>query len=543
MGLEGDFFFITEIILSPIVRFGIIRKVFSEVSRNTFPPMTSPKADPKADELAPGRDEWLGGARYPNDFKPDLSALRMRELHDGKSREALADEKPAARMAGRIMLRRVMGKAAFFTARDGSGENFQIYAARDALGAEVFSAAAHSLHRGDIVGCAGEIFKTRTRELTIRASELRVLAKCLLPLPEKHAGLADAEERRRRRYLSLIVNPEERRVFETRARIVRYLREFLLARGYMEAETPMLQAIPGGALARPFATRHNALGRDFYLRVAQELGLKRLLVGGFERVFELNRNFRNEGVSARHNPEFTMLEYNAAYEDCESYMALTEEMLHGLAAEVCGGERVVYQGAEVSFARPFARMTPAEALRKFCAAHRGDDLESADVLRAKLGMRAGEGAGKTTGELQLILFERDAEHLLADPVFITGIAAAASPLARRSEANPEVAERFELFAAGRELVNGFSELNDPAAQEAIMREQARRGESGDAEAMFYDEDYVRALQYGLPPNAGGGIGIDRLVMLLTDQPSIRDVILFPQMRTAGGEGGEGKERG
>ena len=500
--------------------------------------MTAPKdsasesVDPA--DRASSAGEWLGGRPYPNDFKPDSSAAGLRRLHGEKTREALQSESPRVRVAGRVMLRRVMGKAAFFTARDGSGETIQIYAARDILGAEIFAAADHSLHRGDIVGCAGEVFKTRTGELTVRARELRILSKCLLPLPEKHAGLADAEERRRRRYLSLIVNPEERRVFETRARIVRHLRDFLHGKGYMEAETPILQSIPGGALARPFSTRHNALGQDFYLRVAQELGLKRLIVGGFDRVFELNRNFRNEGVSTRHNPEFTMLEYNAAYEDSESYMALTEEMLHGLAVEIAGGERVDYQGMTMNFARPFERMTPAAALRKFCAEHAEAPLDDAEFLRGKLRMKPREAKGKTVGELQLLLFERDAEERVIDPTFIVGIPSAASPLARRSDANPEVAERFELFAAGRELVNGFAELNDPEEQDRVLREQARRGESGDVEAMFYDEDYVRALRYGLPPNAGGGVGIDRLVMLLTDQPSIRDVILFPQMRTEGG---------
>ena len=484
------------------------------------------------------RDEWPGGVPYPNDFKPDCTAAELHKLHGEKTREALESEKLQVRLAGRVMLRRVMGKAAFFTVRDGSGESAQVYIARDILGADFFGEIDRCLHRGDIIGCAGDVFKTRTGELTIRASELRILAKCLLPLPEKHAGLSDPEERRRRRYLSLIVNPEERRVFETRARIVRYLRDFLLARDYMEAETPMLQSIPGGALARPFVTRHNALGRDFYLRVAQELGLKRMIVGGFDRVFELNRNFRNEGVSTRHNPEFTMLEYNAAYENCESYMELTEEMLHGLVVKITGGEKVVYQGMNISFARPFARMTPAEALRAFCPRYADAELDNAEFLRNALWMNSKEpkeAKERTVGELQLLLFERDAEERVIDPTFIVGIPAAVSPLARRSDANPDVAERFELFAAGRELVNGFSELNDPAAQEAIMREQAKRGESGDMEAMFYDEDYVRALQYGLPPNAGGGIGVDRLVMLLTDQPSIRDVILFPQMRAAGGK--------
>ena len=485
-------------------------------------------------DRASSAGEWLGGRPYPNDFKPDSSAARLRELHGEKTREALQSEAPQVRVAGRVMLRRVMGKAAFFTVRDGSGETIQVYAVREILGAKIFAAAAHSLHRGDIIGCTGEIFKTRTGELTVRARELRILSKCLLPLPEKHAGLADPEERRRRRYLSLIVNPEERRVFETRARTIRWLREFLHARDYVEVETPILQSIPGGALARPFSTHHNALGQDFYLRVAQELNLKRLIVGGFERVFELNRNFRNEGISARHNPEFTMLEYNAAYEDCESYMALTEEMLSGLVREVNGNPVLKWRGMESDFSAPFARMTPAEALREFCAERKGAPLDDADFLRRALGMESAADAARTVGELQLLLFEREAEHRLVHPVFIAGIPSAASPLARRSDANPEVAERFELFAAGRELVNGFSELNDPSAQDAILREQAKRGESGDLEAMFYDEDYVRALRYGLPPNAGGGIGIDRLVMLLTDQPSIRDVILFPQMRTEGG---------
>ena len=471
---------------------------------------------------------------YPNDFKRDHLAADLHRAHDGKTRDELSAENPAVRIAGRVTLRRVMGKATFLTVRDMSG-SVQVYVARDIVGADAFAELDRDLDRGDIVGCSGEVFKTRTGELTVRARELRILVKSLLQLPEKYAGLTDPEERRRHRYVSLIVNPDERRVFETRGRIVQHLRNFLLERGYYEAETPMLQSLPGGALARPFVTHHNALGRDFYLRIAQELNLKRLIVGGFERVFEMNRNFRNEGVSSRHNPEFTMLEYNAAYCDCDDYIALTEEMLSGLVLEINDGNPVVeYQGRKVNFSRPFARMTLAEALRKFCPEHSGADLSDAKTLAEKLRLPPEVAKGKTAGELQLELFERDAEKSVSDPTFIVGIPSAVSPLSRRSEANPDAAERFELFAAGRELVNGFSELNDPAAQEKIMREQARRGESGDAEAMFYDEDYVRALQYGLPPNAGGGVGIDRLVMLLTDSPSIRDVILFPQMRTESG---------
>ena len=488
-------------------------------------PSTSQKsiAATRREKLARWRE---GGNAYPNDFKRDHSAAKLHAAHDGKSREGLAEESPSVSIAGRVMLRRVMGKAAFLTVQDMSGR-VQVYAARDILGADIFAQVDRDLDIGDIVGCAGDVFKTRTGELTVRARELRLLAKSLRPLPDKRAGLVDAEMRRRRRYVSLVVNPEERRIFETRFRIVRYLRDFLHARGYLEVETPILQDIPGGALAHPFITHHQALNRNFYLRVAQELNLKRLIVGGFERVFELNRNFRNEGISARHNPEFTMLEYNAAYEDCESYMALTEEMLSGLAREITGGERVVYQGGGIDFSRPFARMTPVEAIRKFCGKHRDCDLNSVDVLRKKLGMGV-ENWDKTAGELQLDLFERDAEKFLVNPTFIVGIASAASPLARRSDSNPDVAERFEMFAAGRELVNGFSELNDPELQAEVFQEQLMQRAKGRDEAMHYDADYVRAMEYGMPPNAGGGIGIDRLTMLLTDAPTIRDVILFPQ---------------
>lgn len=472
------------------------------------------------------------GDAYPNDFRPAHSIAELRAAHGQKTGEQLAAEKIAARVAGRVMLRRTMGKAAFLTLQ-GGGAALQIYANARTLGEDSF-AEFRRLDIGDIIGAEGELFITQTGELTARAAAWRLLVKSLQPPPEKFRGLADAELRYRRRYVSLLSNPGEREIFTKRAAIIRHIRDFFHARNYLEVETPILQPIPGGAAARPFTTHCNALGCDFYLRVAQELYIKRLLVGGFERVFELNRNFRNEGVSSRHNPEFTMLEFNAAYQTGEDFILLTEELLHGLAVAMAGGETVHYQGRELSFARPFARMSPAEAVGQL-GKYTPQNLEDADFLRARLAA-AGESPppGASVGELQLALFEAEAESTLHNPTFITDYPAAASPLARRNPAVPEKAERFELFAAGRELVNGFSEQNDPDLQAEIFRRQAAKKAAGDDEAMHYDEDYILALQYGLPPNAGGGVGIDRLAMLLTDSPSIRDVILFPQLRPAGG---------
>lgn len=472
------------------------------------------------------------GDAYPNDFRRTHLAAELATTYGNHSRDALQDAPVTVRVCGRLMLHRRMGRAAFFTVQDTSGA-LQIYAGNKTLGDAAFS-ATDDWDIGDIIAAEGELFKTKTGELTVRASTMRLLTKCLHPLPDKHHGLADTDTRYRQRYVSLMANANERAVFAVRAKTIRFLRDFFHARDYMEIETPILQPIPGGALARPFTTHCHALDADFYLRIAQELYLKRMIVGGFERVFELNRNFRNEGVSPRHNPEFTMLEFNAAYVDCEDYIALTEELLHQLVVSICGSESITYQGQEISFARPFARLSPAAAILQTHPHITEAQITDRDFLLAQLGEQEGEKAGAAAhlsiAEMQLLLFEKIAEDQLIQPTFLVDYPAAASPLARRNRDNPQQAERFELFVAGRELVNGFSELNDPDVQAAVFREQAQKKSAGDAEAMHYDDDYITALQYGLPPNAGGGIGIDRLVMLLTDQPSIRDVIAFPQLR-------------
>lgn len=472
------------------------------------------------------------GDAYPNDFRRRHTAAEISDTYSSSDRDELAAASVTVTVAGRIMLRRQMGKATFLTIQDTSG-HIQIYISNKTL-ADDSLGQVEKLDIGDIIGISGELFKTKTDELTIRATALRLLTKSLHPLPEKHHGLTDSAARYRQRYVSLISNSSERALFTRRAAVIRYLRDFFHQRGYLEAETPILQPIPGGAAAKPFRTRCDALHSDFYLRIAQELYLKRLIVGGFERVFELNRNFRNEGVSPRHNPEFTMLEFNAAYHTCEDYLQLTEELINGLVTHICGSEEITYQGHPLSFKRPFARVSPLSAIRATHPEWSEADLAEKDFLLSQLaqaeGERATSAAALSLGELQLLLFEKTAEHTLQQPTFLTEYPAEASPLAKRSPHNPHLAERFELFAAGRELVNGFSELNDPELQAQIFRRQAARKEAGDDEAMHYDADYINALEYGLPPNAGGGIGIDRLVMLLTDQPSIRDVILFPQLR-------------
>ena len=480
-------------------------------------------------KLARWREE---GNAYPNDFKPSCAAADLHASYDDKTREELAESQPEARIGGRIMTRREMGGALFFTIQD-DGTRMQIYLNRKALGDSLFERAGH-WDIGDIVGGEGVVFKTKTGELTLRIRDLQLLTKSLQPPPEKFHGVADPDARYRRRYVSLQANPREREVFVARARVIRYLREFFYERGYYEAETPMLQSIPGGATARPFITHCNALGCDFYLRIAQELYIKRLLVGGFNRVFEVNRIFRNEGVSSRHNPEFTMLEFNAAYHTGEDFIMLTEELLSGLVHTLTGGDTVQYQGNSLCFAPPFARLSPAAAILQHCPHYTPDNVADESFLRAQLGEHGITGDGASLGELQLSLFEAVAESSLIQPTFLTDYPAAASPLSRRNPKNPQLAERFELFAAGREIVNGFSELNDPDMQADIFRRQAEQKDAGDNEAMHYDDDYIHALECGLPPNAGGGIGIDRLVMLLTDSASIRDVILFPQLRPAGG---------
>jgi lysyl-tRNA synthetase class 2 len=428
-----------------------------------------------------------------------------------------------------MMLKRVMGKASFATLQDMTGQ-IQAYVSNDVTGAEAHEAFKH-WDLGDILGVEGTLFKTRTGELTVNATRVRLLAKSLRPLPEKFHGLADQEQRYRQRYLDLITSEEARRTFAVRSRLIQAIRAYMIAQGFLEVETPMMQPIPGGAAARPFVTHHNALDMTLYLRIAPELYLKRLVVGGFEKVFEINRNFRNEGISTRHNPEFTMLEYYEAYRDFRYLMDFNEQLLRMVALEVLGTTSIPYGEHVVDLAQPFARLTITEAVRKFHPRFTAADLANRGVLvreLAQLGIEA--RAGAELGELQLTLFEETTEQLLIQPTYIVDYPAIVSPLARRNDANPEITDRFELYITGREMANGFSELNDPEDQAARFEEQARAKAAGDEEAMYYDADYIRALEHALPPTAGCGIGIDRLVMLFTNSPSIRDVILFPHLR-------------
>jgi len=466
------------------------------------------------------------GAAYPNDFRREDLASRLIESHGAKTREELEKSPVSAVLAGRMMLKRVMGKASFATLQDSSGR-MQIYVSNDVTGEKLHEEFKH-WDLGDILGIEGPLFKTNKGELTIHAKKIRLISKALRPLPEKFHGLADQETRYRQRYVDLIVNPEAREVFAVRSRIIHTLRDVLLKEDYLEVETPMMQPIPGGAAARPFKTHHNALDLELFLRIAPELYLKRLVVGGMERVFEINRNFRNEGISTRHNPEFTMLEWYCAYEDCNYMMDLTERLVRAAAQAACGKLVVAYQGKDLNLGKPFNRITIPDAIRKFA----GDgDLRDRKYLSKKLkelGVEHKDNQG--WGALQLLLFEALAEKHLIEPTFLLDFPAEVSPLARRRDADPELTDRFELFIDAKEIANGFSELNDPEDQAARFQEQARRKEAGDAEAMYYDADYIRALEHGMPPCAGGGLGVDRLVMLLTDSPSIRDVILFPHMR-------------
>ncbi|HTQ35980.1 MAG TPA: lysine--tRNA ligase [Steroidobacteraceae bacterium] len=469
------------------------------------------------------------GAAFPNDFRRDAYAGDLQQTYAESTAERLEAQGIAVTVAGRMLAKRVMGKASFATIADPTGR-IQLFLQAATLGDDYDAFKGWDV--GDTVGATGMLFRTRTGELSVKVTALRLLVKSLRPLPDKWHGLADVDTRYRRRYVDLIVNEESRRVFEARTRIVRRLRALLDEKGFMEVETPMMQPIPGGASARPFITHHNALDMPMYLRIAPELYLKRLVVGGFEKVYEINRNFRNEGLSTRHNPEFTMLELYWAYADYRDLMDLTEELVIALAQVVQpGASRLTYQGRGYSLARPFARVSMADAI---LGANDGLDaakLRDVDYLRAwcaKLGAKfdPADGAGK----LQTILFEETVEATLLDPTFVFGYPAEVSPLSRANDADPFLTDRFELFIAGREIANGFSELNDAEDQAARFRAQAARKDAGDEEAMFYDADYVRALEYGMPPTAGLGIGVDRLVMFLTDQAAIRDVLLFPQVR-------------
>jgi lysyl-tRNA synthetase class 2 len=471
------------------------------------------------------------GVAFPNDFTRQHFAADLQEQFDGKTNEELEARPLTVAVAGRLMLKRVMGKAAFGTIQDMS-DRIQLYVALDNAGAEALEAFKH-YDLGDILGAEGALFRTRTGELSVKVTALRLLSKSLRPLPEKFHGLADQEQKYRQRYLDLIMNHDARLAFAQRSRIIQAIRDFLLERRFLEVETPMMHPIPGGAAARPFVTHHNALDMKLYLRIAPELYLKRLVVGGFEQVFEINRNFRNEGISTRHNPEFTMLEFYAAYRDYRFLMQFTEEMFRAVAERVLGTTKFMYQGRELDFSKPFERLTISEAIRKYHPELTDRELGDREFLACKLAsMNVPVRASDGVGGLQLTLFENVVEQFLFEPTFIIDYPAEVSPLARRSDKHPEITERFELYIAGREIANGFSELNDPEDQAERFREQARQKEAGDQEAMHYDADYIRALEYGLPPTAGEGIGIDRLVMLLTDSPSIRDVILFPQLRRA-----------
>jgi lysyl-tRNA synthetase, class II len=471
---------------------------------------------------------WESGINpYPNDFKPLHTSEDLVTTY-GRLETIAEDPADSLVVAGRIMARRSFGKAAFIKLQDRKGR-VQVYVKKDTLGEESFS-RFETLDIGDIVGVTGHPFRTKTGELSLHAHEVLLLTKSLLPLPEKFHGLTDVETRYRQRYVDLIVNPEVKDVFYKRARIIQLIREFMLRHDFLEVETPMMQPIPGGATARPFVTYHNALDMQLYLRIAPELYLKRLLVGGFEKVFEINRNFRNEGISVRHNPEFTMMEFYQAYATFDDLMDFTEGLFCHVVEQLLGTSDVSYQGETISFKRPWKRLTVREAILEYGAidAKSLADRDLAYSYAKSIGLDLPEDVGY--GKLITEIFEEVAETKLIQPTFITSYPTEVSPLSRKNDQDPEIVDRFELFCAGREIANAFSELNDPVDQKERFLAQVAAKDKGDEEAHFMDEDYIRALEHGMPPAAGEGIGIDRLVMLLTDSPSIRDVILFPQLR-------------
>ena len=475
------------------------------------------------------------GVAFPNDFKPQHKAAQLIEQFGALTREELEEKAIPVVLAGRMMLKREAGKkAAFATLQDSSGKacdgRIQIYATLDATG-EAAMEALRSYDLGDILGVKGTLFKTKTDELTIKVTELRLITKSLRPLPDKFHGLADQETKYRQRYVDLIMNEETRRTFKARTAAISSIRRFMQDNEFMEVETPMLHTIPGGAAAKPFITHHNALDMQMFLRIAPELYLKRLVVGGFDRVFEINRNFRNEGVSIRHNPEFTMMEFYAAYTDYQWIMNFTEAVIRQAATDAHGSAVLTYGGRELDLSKPFHRLTIVGAINKFAPHYTNEQLDDAEFIKAELkkfGVKPHAHSG--LGALQLALFEETAEAQLWEPTFIIDYPEEVSPLARASDTRKGITERFELFMVGREIANGFSELNDAEDQSARFLAQVAAKEAGDDEAMFYDADYIRALEYGMPPAGGCGIGIDRLIMLLTDSPNIRDVLLFPHLR-------------
>ncbi|MGI4848463.1 MAG: lysine--tRNA ligase [Janthinobacterium lividum] len=474
------------------------------------------------------------GVAFPNDFRPQHKAAALHAQYEGIVNEVLEPQAIKVVVAGRMMLKRVMGKASFATIQDASGPladgRMQLYITNDVTGVDAHQAFKH-YDLGDILGAEGTLFRTKTGELSVKVTALRLLTKSLRPLPDKFHGLADQETKYRQRYVDLIMSEETRRTFKARTAAMSSIRRFMEKNDFMEVETPMLHAIPGGAAAKPFITHHNALDMQMYLRIAPELYLKRLVVGGFDRVFEVNRNFRNEGTSPRHNPEFTMMEFYAAYVDYRWLMDFTEAVIRQAAIDAHGTATLTYQGRELDLGKPFHRMTIVEAINKFAPHYTTEQLNDSAFIKQELlkfGVKPFATAG--LGALQLALFEETAESQLWEPTYIVDYPVEVSPLARASDTEPGITERFELFITGREIANGFSELNDAQDQAARFQAQVAAKDAGDEEAMYYDADYIRALEYGLPPTGGCGIGIDRLIMLITDSPNIRDVILFPHLR-------------
>ncbi len=469
------------------------------------------------------------GNPFVNDFRPENLAKDIIEKYNGLSKEELDEKNVVVSVAGRMMLKRVMGKASFAHIQDTS-DQIQLFVTRDELPEGFYNEQFKKWDIGDIIGATGSLFKTKVGELSIRVDSIKLLTKSLRPLPEKFHGLSDQEIRYRQRYVDLIMNEDSRNVFKRRSEIITYIRNFFNNNSFLEVETPMMQTIPGGATAKPFETHHNALDVDMYLRIAPELYLKRLVVGGMDRVFEINRNFRNEGLSTRHNPEFTMIEFYQAYATYHDLMDLTEELFKGIATEVCGNSKITYQGDEFDFSQPFERLSVFDSILKFNPSLSDADLDenNAKDTAKKMGIQVKDTWG--LGKIQIEIFEASVEEKLMQPTFITEYPTEVSPLARRNDNNPFITDRFELFIGGREIANGFSELNDAEDQAERFKAQVAEKDAGDDEAMHYDGDYIRALEYGMPPTAGEGIGIDRLVMLFTDSPSIRDVLLFPHMR-------------
>ena len=470
------------------------------------------------------------GNAFPNDFRRDSMAADLHLHYGDKTAEELEELGQRVTIAGRMMAKRVMGKASFSKLQDMSGQ-IQLFLQRDNLPEGVYNEGFKKWDVGDLIGAEGVMFKTKTGELSVKVDSISLLTKSLRPLPGKFHGLSDTEIRYRQRYLDLIMNQEVKETFRLRTKIIAFIRNYFDGHDFMEVETPMMQVIPGGAAAKPFETYHNALGLPMFMRIAPELYLKRLVVGGFERVYEINRNFRNEGVSTRHNPEFTMIEFYQAYADYNDLMDLTEDLLRKLTEEVLGSTKVTYQDDVHDFGKAFARMSVFDSILHFnpdIDAESLSNIETARKLAESMGVHIKDGYG--LGKIQIEIFEKTVEHRLIDPTFITEYPTEVSPLARRNDTNPFVTDRFEFFVGGREIANGFSELNDPEDQAERFQKQVVEKDAGDEEAMHFDADYIRALEYGLPPTAGEGIGIDRLVMLLTNAPSIRDVILFPHMK-------------